>query len=186
MMLWTDTYFNVYNGVVPLVRGNTIHAGTTTVFWKIISFLVAFFNFIQCYKILYSSFEKKEENRKHLKMHRILLYLNKVSFLSLIIFNFAAYVKYANKKKILWYSPGDNTRNWTTMKQPKLKLLIVLSLAMLYFPAFRRKYQLFPIQSNKMKDSFIWIQFFDWIGHNDKQYIQSYYFCQSWYCCSGV
>lgn len=41
------------------------------------------------------------------------------------------------------------------MKQPKLKLLIALSLAMLYFPAFRRKYQLFPIQSNKMKDSFI-------------------------------
>lgn len=41
------------------------------------------------------------------------------------------------------------------MKQPKLNLLIALSLTMLYFPTFRREYQLFPIQSNKMKVSFI-------------------------------
>lgn len=137
MMLWTDTYFNVYNGVVPLVRGNTIHAGTTTVFWKIISFLVAFFNLFNVTK---SSIHrlKKEENRKHLKIHRISLYLYRNSFLSLIIINFAAYVKYVNKNKML-YSLGDCTRKQTTMKQPILKLLFSLTLTMLYFPTFLSK-----------------------------------------------
>lgn len=61
MMLWTDTYLNVYNGVVPLVRGNTIHAGTTTVFWKIISFLVAF---LILFNVTKSSIHRLKKRRK--------------------------------------------------------------------------------------------------------------------------
>lgn len=40
-------------------------------------------------------------------MHRISLYSYKISFLSLIIFNLAAYVRYVKKK--LLYSLGDYT-----------------------------------------------------------------------------
>lgn len=42
-------------------------------------------------------------------MYRISLYSYKISFLSLIIFNLAAYVRYVKKKTKLLYSLGDYT-----------------------------------------------------------------------------
>lgn len=84
----------------------------------------------------------EEVKRKHLKVHHNYYYYTmKIQWKCIILSSQQIYIIFIITKWLL----GQFTRNESTMKQQKLKVLIALTLTMLYFPSFLGKYHLFHI-----------------------------------------